>query len=386
MEGVEVGIIGAGVHGVSAAFHLVRRGVPCLLFERWAAAGGPTGRSSGICRAYYTNEFLARVACESLLMFRDFRELTNGRDAGRHVTGALFLHSAEEADQVRESARRMNAIGTRIELLDLDDLERVHPDLAFDGVAMGAWEPTAGYADPVLTTAGLLGRAVELGLDARLHRRIAALEAAAAGGAVLTADDGSRTLCRRLLIAAGPWTRGLAAQLGVSLPLTVERHPVATFGWGGATTIPFVLVDTPGGYYLKPEGEQLFLVGGLHAEPQTDPDDFDERVTESEVVRMATAVTRRAPRMTAATARGGWAGLYDVSPDWQPVVGEIADGIFVDAGSSGHGFKLAPGLGRHVADLVAGAPTDPGLAQFHPRRFEAGAGLAAGYGGARILG
>ena len=76
-----------------------------------------------------------------------------------------------------------------------------------------------------------------------------------------------------------------------------------------------------------------------------------------------------------------------MSPDWQPMIGEIAPNVFVDAGTSGHGFKLAPGLGRHVADLVAGASdVDPGLADFDPFRFEQGGALAAGYGEARILG
>jgi glycine/D-amino acid oxidase-like deaminating enzyme len=75
-----------------------------------------------------------------------------------------------------------------------------------------------------------------------------------------------------------------------------------------------------------------------------------------------------------------------VSPDWQPVIGEIAEGVFVDAGTSGHGFKLAPALGRHVADLVTVAGADPGLAQFDPGRFAEDQGLVAGYGDARILG
>jgi glycine/D-amino acid oxidase-like deaminating enzyme len=75
-----------------------------------------------------------------------------------------------------------------------------------------------------------------------------------------------------------------------------------------------------------------------------------------------------------------------VSPDWQPVIGEIADGVFVDAGTSGHGFKLAPALGRHVADLVCGKPVDPALAQFHPSRFDDGGMLEAGFGSVRILG
>jgi sarcosine oxidase, subunit beta len=92
------------------------------------------------------------------------------------------------------------------------------------------------------------------------------------------------------------------------------------------------------------------------------------------------------PGLAAARSTRGWASLYDVSPDWQPVIGEIAPGVFVDAGTSGHGFKLAPALGAHVADLVTGAQVDPGLAAFDPFRFERGAGLDAGYRDARILG
>ena len=90
--------------------------------------------------------------------------------------------------------------------------------------------------------------------------------------------------------------------------------------------------------------------------------------------------------MEAAEFHGGWASLYDVSPDWQPVIGEIAPGVFVDAGTSGHGFKLAPALGGHVAALVLGEEVDPELGQFHPSRFGAGVALDAGYGSARIMG
>jgi glycine/D-amino acid oxidase-like deaminating enzyme len=100
---------------------------------------------------------------------------------------------------------------------------------------------------------------------------------------------------------------------------------------------------------------------------------------------MASAITERIPSLVLADARGGWASLYDVSPDWQPVIGEIAPGIFVDAGTSGHGFKLAPALGRYTAEMVCGK-IDPGLRQFEPGRFEADQLLAAGFGSARIIG
>jgi glycine/D-amino acid oxidase-like deaminating enzyme len=144
--------------------------------------------------------------------------------------------------------------------------------------------------------------------------------------------------------------------------------------------------DLPNGYYFRPEGEELFLVGPLHPEPQVEPDDYDEHLAERESADLGGRVVRRIPGLEKAQPRGGWASLYDVSPDWQPVIGEIAEGVFVDAGTSGHGFKLAPALGRHVADLVTMAGADPGLAQFDPGRFAEDQGLAAGYGDARILG
>jgi glycine/D-amino acid oxidase-like deaminating enzyme len=137
---------------------------------------------------------------------------------------------------------------------------------------------------------------------------------------------------------------------------------------------------------MKPEGAELFLVGPMTPEPQADPDAYSPSVSADEVSRMAADITERIPSLALADARGGWASLYDVSPDWQPVIGEVAPGIFVDAGTSGHGFKLAPALGRHVASLVLGKEVDEGLRQFEPRRFETDQLLAAGFGSARIIG
>jgi len=215
----EVGVIGAGIHGASAAFHLASMGAKPVVFERAAAAGGPTGRSSAICRAYYTNPYLARVAHASLEMFRSFAGLTAGRDCGYHETGAVYLHPDGDAAALHAAAGYMNSIGTRIEMLDPAGLHREFPLFNVDAVGVAGWEPGAGYADPVATTAGLLARACELGATQRLYTRVAHLEARAGGGAKLTLEGGESVECNRLLIAAGPWTRMLAAQLGVELYL-----------------------------------------------------------------------------------------------------------------------------------------------------------------------
>jgi sarcosine oxidase, subunit beta len=382
MNSFEVAVIGAGVHGASVAFHLATRGVRTAVIERTSPAGGPTGRSSAVVRAYYTNAFLAGVARDSIAMFRDFERHT-GRDAGFRETGLLVLHPPEDEATVREVVPRLTEQGIPTDLLEPQQVVAEWPAFDLDGIAIAAFERDAGYADPVLTTQGLLGRARELGAEIRLGHGVTAIKRAGSAWSVST--SGASVQAERVLISAGPWTAPLAATVGADLPLTVERHIVATFAWSDDTRVP-AHGDLPNGYYFRPEGDELFLMGPLHPEPTVDPDDFDERVDTNEAERLGAGVVRRAPALRHATARGGWASLYDVSPDWQPVIGEIAPGVFVDAGTSGHGFKLAPALGAHIADLVTGVDVDPGLDQFHPRRFEQAGALDAGFGEARILG
>jgi sarcosine oxidase subunit beta len=382
---LDVGVIGAGIHGSSAAFHLASRGLRVGIFERDGPASGPTGRSSAICRAYYTNPFLARCARDSIEMFKRFPEVTGGGNADFRHTGLLFLHPIDDVDRVRESADRLRTFDIEVDVLEPDEVASRFPMFDLAGIGIAAWERDAGYADPARATAGLFRGAVARGAEAMLGHRVIALHPEDEGGAIVETEDGTRARCRRVLVAAGPWTRGMAAQADVDLPLTVERHIVGVYRWGDARPVP-AHGDLVGGYYFRPEGDELFLVGPVHPGPVVDPDGFDHRTGHRELEELAAPVTRRAPELQAASIHGGWASLYDVSPDWQPVIGEIAPGIFVDAGTSGHGFKLAPELGRHVAALVAGEPLDNAIDEFHPRRFERGEELTAGYGRARILG
>lgn len=383
METYDVGIVGAGIHGAAAAYHLAERGVRVAVLEKTSPAGGPTGASSAICRAYYTNDFLACCARDSIAMFERFEDLT-GTDAGFVRTGLLFLHPPEDAEGVRASVVRLNELGIDSVVLEGDALTDAAEGFDLEGIAIAGYERNAGYADPHAATEGLLRRAVELGTVPMLGLEVASIVPRREGARLLL-GDGTRIECGRVLLAAGPWTRRLAAQAGVELPLTVERHIVATFRWAGVAPVP-AHGDVAAGYYFRPEGEDLFLVGPLTPEPEADPDEVPAGVTGDEISRMADLITRRVPRLEGAEVHGGWASLYDVSPDWQPVIGEIAPGVFVDAGTSGHGFKLAPALGAHVAAMVMGEPAEDGLAAFDPFRFEHGVRLPAGYRDARILG
>lgn len=383
----DVAIIGAGIHGASVAYHLATTGLKPVIFERGHPACGPTGFSSAVCRAYYTNEFLAQVAHEALEMFENFDHVSGGRDAGFRRTGALFFHSANEESQVERVTSFLNGIGTKVERLDLAELEQRFPFFDLSAVGFGCWEPGAGYADPTGTTHGLIGRAIELGADLRLYTPVVDISHNESDEVVITTADGDRICAARLLIAAGPWTRPLAARLGVELPLTVERHFVANCAWGQAEPVSFAFADTINDYYFRPEGEAQFLIGPLVEEPQVDPDDYQTEILPDEWSGLLGALVKRVPHLVESEPRGGWASLYDVTPDWQPIIGEIAPNIFVDCGTSGHGFKLAPALGRHVADLVIGDGHENGLSQFSPNRFrQAGLSIGSAFAGAKILG
>jgi glycine/D-amino acid oxidase-like deaminating enzyme len=382
--GYDVAVIGAGVHGCSAAAHLSDRGASVVMIDKGTVAGGPTGRSSAVCRAYYSNPFLARVARQSLDVLANFHEWSGGGHSGLRPVGLLFLHPHDDGPQLRQNAANLRAIGTAVEVLDEGQVAARFPEVAREGVGFGVWEPGGGPADPSGTAAGLWAMARARGAVARLNDEVLDL----------TVDPTSvRVHCvsglveaDRVLIAAGPWTRRVAQMVGIDLPLTVERHYVTTNTWGSMPPMPYGIADVTLGFYLVPDGPTGFSLGQLFDEPVADPDSFLESVTVDEQQLMASRAVQRIPALQDGELRGGWASLYDVSPDWQPVIGEIAPGVFVDAGTSGHGFKLAPILGKHVADLVLDGVADPGLTEFHPDRFATGTLVSGGYGRARILG
>ncbi len=384
METFDVGVVGAGVHGASAAFHLASRGMSVVIFERWTPAGGPTGRSSAVCRAYYTNTFLAAAARDSIEMMANFREIT-GVDAGFRKTGMLFLHPPEDVNDVEASAERLNQLGIATSLFDPGRFVQTYPSFDGDGIGVAALERDAGYADPHATTEGLFRRAVELGAVGRMGVQVVKLEPSERG-VIVTTDDGTQRSCGRVLIAAGPWTGPLAAQVGADLPLTVERHVVATFRWAGADPTP-AHGDLIGGYYFRPEGEDLYLVGPSIPPRRPTPTTSMRR---SARTRFAGSPRRwfvacrswSAPRSTA----GGRACTTSApignrsSARWRPTCSSTRERAGTDSSSRPRSANTWPTWSQAPPEL------DPRLKDFDPFRFTEGKPLPAGYREARILG
>ena len=369
-ESADIVIIGGGVMGCSILYHLAALGAARpLLLERGVLGGGSTGRSQAICRMHYSNPITASLAWDSLQVYADFDRQVGG-SAGFVKTG--YLVAVEEIDRpgLELNIAMQQELGINTALITAADLRELAPMLqAYAGEGL-AWEPDSGYADPYLVTTSYAARARERG--ARLALRTAATGLEISGGrvqAVLT--DQGRVATEKVIIAAGPWANGLLAGTGVDLPLAPVRHQVAL-----ATRSPELLPTHPivgdiaQSFSFRPESPTLTMIG--FGEDDVELDNYDEGIDPPTAAENMARLTRRMPAMADSYIRGGWSGLFTVTPDWHPILDQVPGiaGLFCAVGFSGHGFKLAPALGRAMAELaLEGRATSAGLTPLRFRRF-----------------
>ena len=371
-------VIGGGINGCSIAYHLKKRGLQSvILLEKRHIASGPTGRSSGIVRQHYTLEPLATMARDSLQVFQDFSEQVGG-SAGFVQTGAVFLSSERLAPALRETVEMQQRLKIRAEVLTPDELHDMAPALAHEDVACAAYEPDAGYADPALAANSYAEAAKQAGVE--LRQRTTVTDLRIDRGRISGVDTDRGLFSTGTVInVAGPWGGEIAAMAGARIPILPSRHPVVLFQrppqWRVQTPI---CIDLINGAYFKPEGKTGLVAGSIKAEDgevRADVDSYAEIPSYDEVAAFSEAALKRYPVMAEGRAQGGWAGLYDGTPDWQPVIDRVpeVEGFFCAAGFSGHGFKLAPAVGTIVSDLVlAGECLRYDISVFRYDRFQSG--------------
>jgi sarcosine oxidase subunit beta len=332
------------------------------LFEQAYWASGPTGRSSANVRLFYLTDEMAEIARRSQAVYRDFTRVTGG-DAGYRQTGIVYAPAPEEVAPWRVQVERLAARGFEIEAQRSVALRQLLPGFDLADLDTLIYEPLAGYADPVGVTTGFAEGARRLGATVRPNTRVRAL--VARGGRVegLELADGAMIGCDVVVVAAGPWTGALVEPLGVSLPLHVERHPIALLDAPAQarSLMPVIWSDNRHAYYARPEGSDVIVVGTQEPMPALPSfDRYDEGVSTDEAAELVGRLARRVPSMAELGLRPGYASVYDVSADSLPIVGAVPGiaGLFVSAGSSGTGFKLAPELGDQIARLITGGEAD----------------------------
>lgn len=404
-SGYDFVIAGGGVVGASIAFHLAELSdASVALFDRGEACGGGTGRSCAIIRSHYSVASNTALTLRSLDVFRDFREALGEEDVecGFVNSGYLILAGpgrfAESLSRNLASQRRLGAETTPIDPSEALDL---HPHLALEGVAAIGWEPDSGYADPVATTRGFVRAAHRRGVAVFENTPVERLRLASAGDRGTGRVSGVLTSAGpveagQVVSAVGPWTPGLFATSGFSpakiraLRMEVSRHVVLTFG--GATyydpKMPIVKdLTCYNKMYFRPAKGGVVLVGtGDHGDPVEDPDRMVAAAPRDLVALQRTQIAARMPAFEGAELADSWVGPYDITPDWNPVLGSAPglSGLYLAYGFSGHGFKMAPAIGRCVARSLLGEVPDVDLAPYRPERFDEGALLLGAYGGGSI--
>lgn len=380
----DVVIVGGGCTGASTAFWLAsvhRQRV--VLVERGQVGAGPTAYTSGIVRMHYSYDPLIRLAVRSLETFRRFDEIVGG-PADFRVTGFLILAPRGQESTLAANVRMQRRLGVETSLLTPSEVSAIDGRLRTDDVGAGAYEPRSGYADGYATTTAFAAAARRHGADIRESTPV--LRLLADRGRITGVETSrGRIDAGAVLVAAGPWTPSLLAPLDVRIPIRATRHQVAVLeAPAGTSPLSPVLVDLVTGLYTRPDVERQFLMGSVEESPEeeVDANAFNAGADFAFVERMSARLQQRVPAFAGAAVRRGYASVYDVTPDWQPILGAVpgVDRVFVAAGFSGHGFKLSPAIGEAMASIMTTGRFDPiDLTPFRYTRFEEGALIHSPY-------
>lgn len=380
----DVLVIGGGIMGCATALELARRGASVAVVEKGALCSGATGRSSAIVRQHYSNEVTARMARYGLDVFRDYDARVGG-ECGFVGCGFLILVPEKDAEGLAANVALQQGVGINTRILAREEIREVLPGADASDLVAAAWEPDAGYADPHMTTARLAEAAKRHGARFFFNTAVTGVRFAGGvgggggGGRILGVDTTAGPFeAGSVVNCAGPWGARVASLAGVQVPMDACRAQVSVYARPEAVPGPHpVVLDFAHASYFRPETGGLMLVGLIdpsEAEDVVDPDDYPEHTDRGFDEMVGERWVRRCPEMAEARLRRGYAGLYEITPDWHPVLDEVpaGSGHFLCVGFSGHGFKLAPAVGLMTAQMVLGETPSFDAHPFRLTRFAEG--------------
>lgn len=367
--------------GASVAWHLAKLGVTnVVLVEREAQlATGSTGKNAGGVRHQFSHPANIQLSIESIAMMADF-EARVGTPIDFHRDGYLFLVSkAANVAAFERNIALQQGLGIDVQWLAPSDATRIAPGIDVTGVRGAAWCAADGVADPNGVTMGFAKGAQALGVEIVRETEVTGITLA---GARVRSVETTRGSIRTSMVvnAAGPWAGAVGRYCGVDVPVEPERRHIfiATPGRGGSWDDPqwmgrmprskVLVIDFESTFYFHREGPGLLFGMG-------DPDEtpgFDMTVRWDFLPKVTEVAVKRLPAMDDAAVSHAWAGLYEMTPDHNPIIGASPDiqGFYTIAGFSGHGFQHAPAAGRILADLMTDRDPKFDLSPFTFERFQ----------------
>ncbi|MER3408730.1 MAG: sarcosine oxidase subunit beta [Thermoleophilia bacterium] len=347
-ETADVVVVGGGAVGASAAWHLRQRGVGrVVLVERQTLASGSTGKAAGGIRTQFADELNVRIALRSL------DELERMEGIGFRQYGYLFLLGRQEdVTRFQEALALQHRLGVPSRELSVDEALELVPQLSPKGLLAATFCELDGYATPEAVV-----HWYARDLDVRQGWEVTAIDTRGSRITVVETSKGS-IATDTVVCCAGIWSKEVGAMVGLDIPVRGERRFVFfTPHDGGLPERLPLTIDFSTGFYFHREGQGIAFGG-----------------REQTLEELARPATRRLPALAELGIHSSWWGYYDVSPDWNAIVGEASEPsrFLYATGFSGHGFQQAPAVGEYLAELVVGARPTLDLSPFALERFAGG--------------
>jgi sarcosine oxidase subunit beta len=361
-------IIGGGVMGVSTARQLAAAGVPdVVLVDKDALGSGSTCKAAGGVRVQFSDRINIELGLRSLETFEHFRECFD-QEIDLHQVGYLFLlDSPDSVSAFERNIALQNELGVASRMMSVAEAKRMSPLIETDGLLAAAFSPTDGHCTPESVVLGYAAAARRHG--ARLITNCAATGIETAGDRIVAVNtEGGRIETDTVICVAGAWSRQVGEWVGVDLPVTPLRRQVLI-----TEPVPGLAPDTPftidfgSSFYFHGEGKGLLL--GM-SDPHETPG-FKLTRSDSWLPGLGEAMERRAPALTDVGIASGWAGLYEMTPDHNALIGEARNvsRFLYATGFSGHGFMMGPAVGEVMRDLYFDVQPFVDVSGFHAGRF-----------------
>ena len=356
-----VAVLGAGALGVTVAFDVAFAGedangedVTVTLFEAGSVGGGSTGRAAGVCYDAFAEDVDAEVGARAIERFRTFDETG---EFAFHESPYVWLAREGDDDRehaIREQLPRMQRNGVTAVRMEREEFAERFPSVRSEDVAVAAVAGAAGYTTPRSYARTLAVLAKRQGAELCQHEPATVdVDPLRVNGEAF--DD--------VVVATGAHTKRVLADAGYEIATKPYRVQAATY----ATAYDGPMVyDATDGFYLRPHVDGV-LVGNGTEEREADPDGYDEDANDGFAESLRARAAERAPAIVDARVTDAWAGLCTATPDRDPLVGALDDGLYVGTGFQGHGFMRAPAFGESLAEQVLGEAD--GIDPFDPTRF-----------------
>ncbi|SEH11866.1 Glycine/D-amino acid oxidase [Natronorubrum sediminis] len=356
--GLEVAVVGAGAVGATTAYDLARAGADVTLYDADEIASGASGRAAGICYNAFAGSLDAEIAGEAIERFRAF----SGDDTFPFVECPYVWFARDgdsnRAEAIREQVRQMQEQGIVALEADADSLAERFPTLRTDDVAVAGIAGAAGYTDPTRYTACLAAAATGAGATLEANTPV---EVRTDPSRVVLSNGAEREV-DAVVVTAGAHTKALLEDAGVSIAMKPYRVQALV---ASADLEEPMWYDASDEFYVRPHPDGLLAGDGTEF-VEADPDSVDRSADAEFTEDILARVETRLPDLEIELERA-WAGLCTATPDRDPLVGELENGLYVATGFHGHGFMRAPAIGERLAEQVLG---DDGIGAFDPTRFD----------------